>query len=87
MSNITFDDRQKEMNRLFSEVQDQTDWRAPIDAWVSKIEVDKYIDAIQFFTATTAKQIETRFNSLKGDTGTMVRLVSEGYRNGPAGDH
>ena len=87
MSNITFDDRQEEMNRLFSEVQNQADWRASIDAWVNAFDADKYIAAIEYFTATKAIEVERRFNPSKGDCGTMVRLVSEGYRNGPAGDY
>jgi len=87
MKNIITDDRHKEMNRLFNEVRNDSDWRAPIAAWVNAFEAEKYIAAIEYFTATKAKIVERRFNSRRGDAGTMVRLVSEGYRNGPAGDH
>ena len=67
------------LDRLFGEMQDPKDWRAPIDYHTR--EDDPFfkdrLEAITHFTATHADIMHI------GDG--RVRLHSVGYRNGPAG--
>jgi hypothetical protein len=70
----------KDLEAAFSLVQDPKDWRAPIAVWVNGEAVNLTVAAIEFFTATTP--------TVSLDPVRMKYLIeSEGYRNGPAGDH
>jgi hypothetical protein len=69
-----------DLHALFNTIRDPADWRAPIRATMRGEAVMAATAAIEFYTATTAK--------VSVDTETMTyTVVSEGYRNGPAGDH
>ena len=70
----------KDLEAAFDLVKDPTDWRAPIAVWVNGEAVNLTVAAIEFFTATNPR--------VSLDTVRMRYLIeSEGYRNGPAGDH
>lgn len=68
------------LRKAFDQVCTQGDWKGPINAVVPVQLVDMYIHAIKFMTATDPILIS---NTPPG----FVRLVSVGYRAGPAGDH
>jgi hypothetical protein len=64
----------------FDKVCDPKDWKGPVAAWVLGEGVLVTVAAIEFFTATNP--------TVNLNTETMRYLIeSEGYRNGPAGDH
>lgn len=65
---------------VFDRVCDPVDWKNPITAVTTGEGVMGLVAAIEFFTATTP--------TVTLNTTTMRYLVtSEGYRQGPAGDH
>jgi hypothetical protein len=65
---------------VFDRVCNATDWKAPISAVCTGEGVMITIAAIEFYTATTPR--------VSGPTQHMKYVVeSEGYRQGPAGDH
>lgn len=65
---------------VFDQVCDPQDWKGPIAVSMPGEAVLQTVAAIEFFTATTAR--------VTLNTATMRYLVeSEGYRQGPAGDH
>jgi hypothetical protein len=73
----------------FDAVANRADWKAPIHAVVTihqydPIGLDIYEQAIEYFTGTKPNlYIVDGFNK---DTGKATyRIVSEGYRLGPAG--
>ena len=69
-----------ELTPYFEAVQDRGDWKNPIDGFIREEDIQKTASAIMFFTATTA--------SFENTTSPgWVRVTSEGYRRGPAGDH
>lgn len=73
----------------FDHIANPQDWKAPIHATVTIHEHDAislgiYVDAVMYFTATEPSiYIVDGFNE-KTRTATY-RIVSEGYRLGPAG--
>jgi hypothetical protein len=70
----------KDLEAAFHLVQNPADWRAPIAVWVNGEAVNLTVAAIEFFTATNPR--------VSLDAVRMRYLIeSEGYRNGPAGDH
>lgn len=67
------------IEQAFNAVKDPRDWKAPISTTVPKESKDLVVAAIEFYTATipvVAEMINGHF-----------AISSEGYRNGPAGDH
>jgi len=68
---------EEEIEKAFDKVKNPEDWRTEIDAEVSADEVELVIVAIEYYTAT---EVGTK----KLDNGN-VRVVSVGYRMGPAG--
>jgi hypothetical protein len=69
-----------ELSKAFDAVKNPNDWKAEIAAFMPGDAVMVVVSAIEFFTATQPV--------VRLDTRTMRYLViSEGYRNGPAGDH
>lgn len=77
----------------FSQVQNQQDWKNPVNAIVEvssrdEIGIGLYIAAIQYFTGTRPEIFLLDRTTLGGgDEVSKFRIVSEGYRLGPAGDH
>lgn len=98
----TFDQRENEIHddlqahhaRAFALVENKTDWKAPIDAFITTDEVRAVCEAIAFFTATTAT---VEYIGFIGEPVTLddwkrfkvgdhiCRVRSVGYRRGPAG--
>jgi hypothetical protein len=83
--------RQAILTTAFNHVSNPQDWKAPIHAIVTIHEYDDislaiYCEAIKHFTATEPNiYVVDGFNT---ETRTATyRIVSEGYRLGPAGDH
>lgn len=68
------------LRRMFDTLCDPDDWKAPIAAWVSGEAVLEAVAAIEFFTATHPR---VALNT----TIMQYMIESEGYQNGPAGDH
>lgn len=81
--------RQAILAAAFDHISNPQDWRAPIHATVTIHEKDEislgvYVDAVKYFTSTEPNiYIVDGFNE-KTRTATY-RIVSEGYRLGPAG--
>ena len=71
---------QKELKTIFDAISDPQDWKAPITCLVNGEAVMPVVASIQFFTATEPK-ISLNVEHMK------YIVTSEGYRNGPAGDH
>lgn len=69
-----------DLKKVFDMICNPTDWKVPIAISVGGEMVIPVVEAIKFFTATNAKV------SLNVDTMRYL-VTSEGYRNGPAGDH
>ena len=67
----------KDHRKYFEKVQDPTDWRNPIKAIVPEDELAATMDAITYFTAT--------FPTCSDNGDGTYLVMSEGYRNGPAG--
>lgn len=67
-----------ELQRAFALVEDKDDWRGPIDATIRCDQVGIVREAIIHFTATKPSFHSTEIPG-------QVRVVSAGYRNGPAG--
>ena len=69
-----------ELLAAFNAVVNPKDVRGPIGAWVTGEMVTITVEAVKFFTATNP--------TVTLNLSQMTYLVaSEGYRNGPAGDH
>jgi hypothetical protein len=77
------------LEAAFAQVQNQDDWKNPINAIV---EIEKennpigpglYAQAIQYFTGVEP----VSFIVDENETSYSIRFVCEGYRLGPAGDH
>lgn len=69
-----------DLRTVFDRLCDPTDWKAPITARVAGEAVLVTVAAIEFFTATSPR--------VALDTQRMTYVISsEGYRQGPAGDH
>ena len=67
-----------DLRKVFGQVCDPNDWKAPIAVWVLGEAVMAVVAAIEFMTATHPR--------VDLDVHRMRYLVtSEGYRNGPAG--
>ena len=64
----------------FNRMTDPADWRGPISVWVKGEGITIAVEAIKFFTAT---EPTVSLNM----TQMLYLIESEGYRNGPAGDH
>lgn len=91
---MDFDEAYKaRMEKAFELVKPSGDWKAPIDLCVSE-EALKTLDpdtgkaladvceAVDFFTATIATVRPT-----VTPNGISWRVMADGYRAGPAGDH
>ena len=70
----------EELQAALNAVTDPDDWRAPINKRIRINKIDVTLSAIRFFTGTSP-----RFTPEIGET--HVTVASEGYRQGPAGDH
>jgi hypothetical protein len=69
-----------DLRMVWNKIKNPQDWKAPICVSMNGEMVCAAVAAIKYFTATIP--------TVKLDTRTMKYLVeSEGYRNGPAGDH
>ncbi|MFQ5684952.1 MAG: hypothetical protein ACE5HC_16990 [Candidatus Binatia bacterium] len=69
-----------DLRKVFDRIADKKDWKGPIYATCPGESVALVVAAIEFFTATVAH--------VWRNPDTMQYLIeSEGYRNGPAGDH
>lgn len=70
----------EDLEKVFAELRNPDDWKAPIFASMPGELVNIAVAAIKFYTATNP--------SVSLDVKTMTYYVqSEGYRLGPAGDH
>lgn len=69
---------EQQLDQAFGWVADAADWKAPIDAVVAKDLVHQVVCAIEHFTAAPIKVLGT-------DKPDAYRVVSCGYRLGPAG--
>jgi hypothetical protein len=70
----------RQLSEAFEQVRDPDDWKAPISVSCSGEAVLVVCEAIRYFTATEPR--------VSLDVQRMRYLIeSEGYRNGPAGDH
>jgi len=67
------------LKRTFNMVIDQVNWKEKIDYWIRKRDHDLVEESIRFYTATEMEVVES--------TDSYERIVSIGYRAGPAGDH
>jgi hypothetical protein len=71
--------QQERMHDAFNAVAEPNDWKAPIDTIVPlEADVETIVEAIEFFTAAKAVVTKDEFH---------FHITSDGYRNGPAGDH
>ena len=71
---------QAQLSDAFDAVANPHDWKAPICVAVPGEHVSIVVAAIQFYTATEPT-IELCISNMR------YVITSEGYRNGPAGDH
>lgn len=77
------------LKAAFDIVANRTDWKEPIHATVTIHQYDPiglgiYVDAIKFFTGTEPNTYVV--DGFDASTGMATyRIVSEGYRLGPAG--
>lgn len=69
-----------ELRAAFEEISDPEDYKGPIDAVIPASKFDLYKNAVIFFTATD-------FHMVRPVDSERVRVMSVGYRVGPAGDH
>lgn len=76
------------LKAAFDLVANKTDWKAPVDALVEgescDFSEDVIVDAVLFFTGTTAT-VSRGFDC--GAVASTYRVRAAGYRAGPAGDH
>ena len=77
--------RQEILRAAFNVLCNPVDWKAPINALLDPQDanIGLYIEAVQFMTATAPSLFITNNPAPMG--GYYLRLVSEGYRAGPAG--
>lgn len=68
-----------DLKALFGTLHPYGDWKAPIDTYVAKAELDMALAAIEYFTATIASV------TIKPTEWGTHRITSPGYRAGPAG--
>jgi len=73
-----------ELADAFHKVCDCQDWKAPISAWIFAEDVPLVLAAIEFFTATKGKLVESH---LTNENRVECLIKADGYRLGPAGDH
>ncbi|MDZ7355762.1 MAG: hypothetical protein ONB55_21795 [candidate division KSB1 bacterium] len=70
----------EDLEKVFAELRNPDDWKAPIFASMPGEMVNIAVAAIKFYTETVP--------TVSLDVKTMTYYVqSEGYRLGPAGDH
>lgn len=69
---------ERQLDLAFKLVANPNDWKAPIDARVARDLVHEVVCAIQFYTAAPIEVLPT-------DHPGSFRVVSCGYRLGPAG--
>lgn len=77
------------LHTIFYEVANTEDWRAPINVLVKihrtgSITLGLYTDAIEYFTGTKPAIFIVE-DWQEGSDFATFRIVSEGYRLGPAG--
>ena len=70
---------EESLNKMFKSISNSKDWRAPIEKWISRYDLDIAREAVRFYTATEIEIVDT--------TSTHYKIYSVGYRMGPAGDH
>lgn len=70
---------QEELQAAFDLVRDPKDWKNHIDTVIDADKQGIVADAISHFTATSA-----HFEELPNG---KLRVIADGYRMGPAGDH
>jgi hypothetical protein len=67
----------------FAQIADKQDWKKAIHALIPQRLAYLYTEAVRFMTATEPR---LQLTDIYDEEGTlMLRLVSEGYRAGPAG--
>lgn len=71
-----------ELKPHFDAVCNKRDWKGPIDAFCRRDDLPVVKRAIAFFTATDAI-----YQEVMPPNSEWVRVLSVGYRQGPAGDH
>lgn len=71
---------EEQLDQAFDSVCSKDDWKDSIDAVIDKKDQDLVTEAIIYFTATSPSFLQVK---QKG----KIRVVAEGYRMGPAGDH
>lgn len=74
-----------ELSRAFRRVQNKDDWKEEIVAYIDPSETDVTLAAIEFYTATTAEVSPVNVIDSNGNLRHRVKVVSIGYRRGPAG--
>jgi len=72
------DQHQALLRFAFAQIQNPTDWKAPIDCIVPFATASVYHEAIEFITGTTPTSERA--------PGGAFRLQAVGYRAGPCGD-
>ena len=81
--------RQAILAAAFDQISNPNDWRAPINALMTIHEYDSislgvYVEAVKYFTGTEPNTyVADGFNERTRQA--TYRIVSEGYRLGPAG--
>lgn len=80
-------DRADVYRAAFNAVCNRDDWKAPVHCLVPPQDElkDLYVKAVMFCTGTTAEFFLTNEPAPQG--GYYLRMVAEGYRLGPCGDH
>jgi hypothetical protein len=74
---MTFTDQQ--LKATFDSICDPLDWKAPIDGYCKIEDMEIVYQAIKHHTGTQATFLPASRN--------RMRVISEGYRNGPCGDY
>lgn len=78
-------ERHDVLKRAFDAVANPADWKAPIDARVTRdvlaranVTIEDILEAVEFFTATTATVSTPDMHGARS-------VRADGYRRGPAG--
>ena len=72
-----------QLDGAFNTIKNKDDWKAPIDVIVSSPPaVDIVVASIEYYTSTKPK-----ISNMVNNGRVTYRIISEGYRMGPAGDH
>ena len=68
-----------QLEKAFDLVKNREHWKNPIDAYCRGENLAVISEAISYFTATLP--------SISQQENGWYRVVAQGYRQGPAGDH